>query len=159
MLFHPLCGSLRRCARSAFTVLVMLAPAGGAVAAEAPGDDFFPIGVWSQPHIYFDKWQARGINTLMRYENYGGSVGHDIDSWVREANERGLHQIRQPRADAAQDKSENLLLAWMHEDEPDYRNRDPQEIISSYKALKAADPSRPVLVNFSGGNVLSGATP
>lgn len=173
MLFPPLRGSLRRCAHhaltracrsartwsaAAFTTFVLLASGPRAIAAAIPGDDFFPIGVWSQPHIYFDKWQARGINTLMRYENYGGAAGHDIDSWIREANKRGLYQIRQPRANISLDKNESRLLAWMHEDEPDFRNKDPQEIINSYNALKAADPSRPVLVNFSGGNVLSGAT-
>src|SRR5688500_1604774 len=125
MLYLPARGTLRCCARGAFSrrfifpvigsALLLFLSFPGVLAAEAPGDDLFPIGVWSQPHIYFDKWQARGINTLMRYENYGGAAGHDIDSWVREANKRGLYQIRQARPDAAKDKNESLLLAWMHE--------------------------------------------
>src|SRR4051794_34437728 len=47
----------------------------GASTADAAGavstpDSFFPIGVWSQPLNTFDKWQSRGINTVINYEPY-----------------------------------------------------------------------------------------
>src|SRR2546426_5362663 len=52
--------------------------AGAAGVVNTP-DSFFPIGVWSQPAYTFDKWQSRGINTVINYEPYGGQ--DSIDVW------------------------------------------------------------------------------
>ena len=121
-------------------------------------EDFFPIAVWSQPIVNFDRWKARGVNTLMKYETYGGAPGHDISSWSNAANAKGFFQIRQPRENPADDLAETRLLAWMHDDEPDFRGHDPAMLAQKYMQWKAVDPAKPVLVNFSGGNVLGGQT-
>src|SRR5215208_2204697 len=86
-------------------------------------DSFFPIGVWSQPINTFDKWQSRGINTVINYEPYGGQ--DSIDAWSNAANAHNFYQVRQPRANPANDLNETRLLAWMHADEPDLHKTAP----------------------------------
>ncbi|MGE5610429.1 MAG: beta-galactosidase [Bacillota bacterium] len=115
--------------------------------------NFFPIGVWSQPIYTFDKWQSRGINTLVKYESYGGE--DSINEWITAANAKGFYQIRQPRSKLSADLHESRLLAWMQVDEPDYRKVPVSTLAARYAKMKAADRSKPVLVNLSGGNVLS----
>jgi hypothetical protein len=142
----------------ALAVLLSVVPASPARAGALDlGEDFFPIGVWSQPIYSFDKWIGRGINTLLKYESYGGSA--TVDSWANAASAKGLYQIREPRANISHDINDAFLLAWMQRDEPDYRGTPPAELAANYAAWKAVDPAKPVFTNFSGGNVLSGATP
>src|SRR5258706_10368328 len=52
-------------------------------------DSVFPIGVWSQPLGTFDKWQSRGINTVINYEPYGGT--NTIDQWSDAANAHSFY--------------------------------------------------------------------
>ena len=72
-------------------------------------EDFFPIAVWSQPIVNFDRWKARGVNTLMKYEPYGGAPGNDINSWSNAANSKGFFQLRQPRENPAGSGSSSEL--------------------------------------------------
>jgi hypothetical protein len=115
------------------------------------GPKFFIIGVWSQPTYNFDKWKRRGINTLMKYEGLSGSVS--LESWISAANSKGLYQIREERDDPAQDKDEPLLLAWTANDEPDIYSVYHQALKPDYEYFKAADPDRPVTINFAGSMV------
>jgi hypothetical protein len=148
-----------RCAVTAVTLAASwCSQSASAAGAVTTPDDFYPIAVWSQPIVNFDRWKARGVNTLMKYEPYGGAPGNDIDSWAKAAAARSLYQIRQAKANPADDLNDSKLLAWMQDDEPDYRNHDPAVLAQKFAAWKAVDPNKPVLVNFSGGNVLTGAT-
>src|SRR2546421_12085192 len=56
----------------------------GSIASAARGvstpDSYFPIGVWSQPLYTLDKWQSRGINTVVNFEPYGGE--NTIAQWA-----------------------------------------------------------------------------
>jgi hypothetical protein len=117
----------------------------------APGPDFFPIGIWSPPKSSFDKWQARGINTLVQYE----SASATIDEWTQAAVDRGLYMIRRPRPNPADDIGQKYLLAWAHPDEPDIAStgHDATYIANEYAKWKSIDPDMPVWVNFSGGFV------
>src|SRR5258706_7164846 len=58
--------------------VVMMAGANWASAAGGVStpDNYFSIGVWSQPAYTFDKWQSRGINNGINYEPYGGAGRH-----------------------------------------------------------------------------------
>jgi len=132
---------------------VRWARAAGAVSTP---DNFFPIGVWSQPAYTFDKWQSRGINTVINYEPYGGQ--DSIDVWSNAANAHGFYQVRQPRANPADDLKETRLLAWMHSDEPDLHKTSPSVLTAEYNTWKAVDPNKPVFVNFSGGELLNHTT-
>src|SRR5882762_5975178 len=133
----------------------------GANSASAAGavslpDSFFPIGVWSQPAYTFDKWQSRGINTVINYEPYGGQ--DSIDVWSNAANAHSFYQVRQPRANPADDLKETRLLAWMHSDEPDIHKTAPSVLAADYAKWKAVDPNKPVFINFSGGELLNHTT-
>ena len=149
-------GTLKRRARAALVAAVgacsLFSAAQPADAgAVDPGEDFFPIAVWQQPTNSFNKWKSRGVNTLM-----GVPMGNDADAWATSAINNNLYQIRQPRLDISLDVNDPTLLAWMHEDEPDYRKTPPATLAADYAAYKAIDPAKPVLVNFSGGNLLQG---
>ena len=115
------------------------------------GPKFFIIGVWSQPTYNFDKWKQRGINTLMKYEGLSGSVS--LDNWIAAANSKGLYQIREERDDPSLDKNEKLLLAWTANDEPDIYSQYHAALKPDYEYFKAADPDRPVVINFAGSMV------
>ncbi|HEV8291556.1 MAG TPA: beta-galactosidase, partial [Tepidisphaeraceae bacterium] len=119
--------------------------------AAKKGPKFFIIGVWSQPTYNFDKWKRRGINTLMKYEGLSGSVS--LDNWIAAANSKGFYQIREERDDPALDKNERLLLAWTANDEPDIYSQYHQTLKPDYEYFKAADPDRPVVINFAGSMV------
>jgi hypothetical protein len=127
-----------------------------AAGAVSVPDSVFPIGVWSQPVNTFDKWQSRGINTVINYEPYGGQ--DSIDVWSNAANAHNFYQVRQPRANPANDLNETRLLAWMHADEPDLHKTAPSLLAADYTKWKAVDPGKPVFVNFSGGELLNHTT-
>ena len=139
----------------------MIATLGAANSAEAAGvvstpDSYFPIGVWSQPIYSFDKWQSRGINTLINYEPYGGV--DSIDAWSAASNAHNFYMVRQPRANPAADLTESRLLAWMHADEPDLHKTAPSLLAADYAKWRAVDATKPVFVNFSGGELLNHTT-
>lgn len=121
--------------------------------AQIPSQDFFPIGVHSQPKSSFDKWKARGINTMVQYESEGKSVS--MDSWDQAATDRGLYFIRWAGANPAADLQKKNLLAWAQLDEPDLENHNPNPAVNIdiYQNLKAIGPTKPVYINFSGRNV------
>jgi hypothetical protein len=115
----------------------------------------FVIGVWSQPHWSFDKWKSRGINTVVGYESMSGTVS--VDKFSQEALNKGLYMIRHPNwQDPSKDRAYKNLLAWMHNDEPDYKHVPADQIIADYKKLKAVDPNKPVFVNLAGSMALWG---
>jgi hypothetical protein len=84
-----------------------------------------------------------------------------MDDYTGACAYNGMFIVRQPNPNIQEDVSEPYLLAWMHNDEPDNPKppTDPKLLIEGYKKMKATDPSRPVFVNFSGGNVLFKKTP
>jgi len=113
--------------------------------------DVFPIGVWTQPVASFDKWKSRGVNTLIEYQGDGAT----IEQWSQAARDRGMFYIRRPLSNPALDKGDTNLLAWALPDEPEITSKYPPDVLASWVAQwKAADPTRPVWVNFSGGWVL-----
>jgi hypothetical protein len=132
--------------------------AGQALFSDQP--DVFPIGVWQQPSFNFDKWQARGVNTLVEVPG-----GHDTETaywadWVTQAKARSFNIIRQPdpTVSLSDDLTRGGIDAFMLRDEPDYRDVDPAQTQAQYTRLKQAAKHLPVLANFSGGTVLGAGT-
>jgi len=107
--------------------------------------DFFPIGVWVPPPYAYATWQARGANTMV-------GIGFDLEGSIAQANTLGLHMIREPRANPADDANEPLLLGWAQPDEPDgiYSQIPYAQIQSTYAGWKSIAPNRPVFINFVG---------
>lgn len=121
--------------------------------AQIPSQDFFPIGVHSQPMNSFSKWKGRGVNSLIQYESNGGTVS--MKQWGDAAAAQGLYYARWPSSNPANDLQEKYLMAWTQLDEPDLENHNPNPAynIDIYQNLKAISPTKPVYVNFSGRNV------
>jgi hypothetical protein len=107
--------------------------------------NFFPIGVWVAPDYAYATWQSRGINTVV-------GIGFDLEGSIAQANTLGLHMIREPRPDAADDANEPLLLGWAQQDEPDgiYSQVPYSSIQAQYASWKNVAPNRPVFINFVG---------
>jgi Beta-galactosidase len=107
--------------------------------------NFFPIGVWVAPDYAYATWQARGVNTVV-------GIGFDLEGSIMQANSLGLHMIREPRSNPADDANEPLLLAWAQPDEPDgiYSQIPYTTLQTQYNAWKTVAPNRPVFINFVG---------
>lgn len=108
-------------------------------------DGFFPIGVWVPPPYDYAKWQGRGINTI-------NEIAYDEAGSIAMADSLGLHMMRAPQANPADDANETLLLAWAHPDEPDgiYSQVPYTTIQTEYATWKSIAPNRPVFINFVG---------
>lgn len=106
---------------------------------------FFPIGVWVPPPYDYAKWKNRNINTI-------NGISYDFEGSIAQANSLGLHMIREPRPNPADDANEPLLLAWAHPDEPDgiYSQVPYTTIKTEYNSWIAIAPNRPVFINFVG---------
>ena len=132
------------------------APDGGVADAGGelePGDaflnGFFPIAADYQPHGDFEKWQGRGINTVIRVPG-----ADDIGDWSDKANQLGLRMIREPRGDPTKDLDEAGLLAWHWMDEPELHGVGPSRLADFRRHMHDVDPERPIIVNFWGGGML-----
>jgi hypothetical protein len=113
---------------------------------------FFPIGVFYQPTWSFDTWKARGVNTLLGYEDPSG-IG--MAAWSQAARDRGLHYFREASADPKQDIGDNSLIAWLNPiDEPDIHDPTGAASAATYGKLHAADPNIPALTTYAGGYFL-----
>jgi hypothetical protein len=139
-------------------VTVSLATLAPAALAQLPSDDYFPIGVHSQPKSSFDKWKGRGINTLFQYEaerNSQGVPSVSLQTWSDTAASKGLNYVREPAANPADDLQDPHLLGWAQKDEPDLVNHNPNPSfnIDIYQNWKAIGPSKPVWINFAGPSV------
>jgi hypothetical protein len=116
------------------------------VRADAPFlNGFFPIGVWVPPPYDYAKWQGRGINTI-------NEIAYDESGSIAMADSLGLHMMRAPQSNPADDANETLLLAWAHPDEPDgiYSQVPYATIQAEYATWKSIAPNRPVFINFVG---------
>lgn len=120
----------------------------GALAGEMPPANLFPIGVYWQPTGSFDLWKSRGVNTVIGFY----SKPSDMAEFNRAAVSKGLWMIRNPAANPADDLHQKNLLAWAHADEPDINGVPAGTLAADYLKWKTADPTRPVIVNFSGQN-------
>lgn len=114
-------------------------------------EGFFPIGVFSQPVESFERWQSRGINTILEVPQ-----NHDPAAWDRAAQAAGLRIIRRPLADPRSDIGRKDLLAWSHWDEPDAAGRifewTPM-FERTAEEWRGIDPNRKIFINFAGPDV------
>jgi len=132
---------------SSLVAVAMLLVTAVAQAADVPPAlrHFFPIGVWVPPAYAYATWQARGANTMV-------GIGFDLEGSIAQADALGLHMIREPRANPADDAGETLLLAWAQPDEPDgiYSQVPYTTIQNTYASWKSVVPDRAVFINFVG---------
>jgi hypothetical protein len=122
-----------------------------------PADpQFFPLCVWLQHPKNAPRYKALGINTYM------GLWKGPTDAQLTALRKAGMHVICHQNPVGLRGKDDPTIIAWMHGDEPDNAQWDPKrkrytgavplkKLLAGYRRMTAADPSRPVLVNFGQG--------
>ena len=118
---------------------------------------YFPIGVWLQStsSSRIVAYQAAGFNL------YIGLWQGPTESQLSALKTRGMKVICAQNTVGLTSPNRNVIVGWMHQDEPDNAQDDgqggygppvlPSVIVAGYNAMKAADPTRPVLLNLGQG--------
>jgi hypothetical protein len=117
---------------------------------------FFPIAVWLQEPRNAPAYKAAGINTYVAV--WRGPDAAQLD--LLKAG--GMKLVCHQNAFALSRKDDETIVAWMHGDEPDNAQAMPagrgygppiatEKIVEDYKRIKAADPTRPILLNLGQG--------
>ena len=157
---------------AAVAVLILagraLAVAGAAPAAPSPSPyaawshgppadpSYFPIAVWLQQPRLAPKYKAAGINL------YVGLWKGPTEEQLAALAAAGMPVICEPNAAGLRHKADRIIVGWMHGDEPDNAQSlgqgkgygppiAPATIAADYARIRAADPTRPVLLNLGQG--------
>jgi hypothetical protein len=118
--------------------------------------NFFPLAVWLQSPSNAERYKAAGINV------YVALWRGPTDEQLATLKQHGIYVICAQNAAGLAHKDDPTIIGWMHGDEPDNAQRIrgqkgygppilPSKIIQDYKSRKAADPTRPVLLNLGQG--------
>lgn len=121
-----------------------------------PADEnFFPLAVWLQSPGNASAFKALGINT------YVGLWAGPTEAQLSALKTAGMNVICDQNSLALASPSRSIVKSWMQGDEPDNAQDDgnggfgppilPTVIQSNYNAMKAADATRPVLLNLGQG--------
>jgi hypothetical protein len=117
---------------------------------------FFPIAVWVQAPKNAARFRAAGINT------YVGLWRGPTEDQLAALKAAGMSVICAQNDVALASPNADVIIGWMHGDEPDnaQRRRDrkgygppiePATIVSRYEQMRKRDPTRPVLLNLGQG--------
>ena len=158
-----------------FALVVLMAQLSTAEAAAPPGDagaegrnerqwenglptdsSFFPIAVWVQNTRNARRYKDLGVNVYVSL--YRGPTQEQLDELER----LGMYAITHQNERAIKFKDRRVIAGWMHGDEPDNAQSlgrgkgwgppvAPEKIVANYERVKAADPTRPVLLNLGQG--------
>jgi len=156
------CGSL-------FPALTLVVAIGVNASPSAPGnpygrwqngpardENFFPIAVWLQPPAKARQYLDAGFNT------YVGLWDGPTEEQLAALKQAGMRVICEQNAVSLKHLDDSTIIGWMHGDEPDNAQElgagkgygppiPPAIIIAEYQRIRAADPTRPVMVNLGQG--------
>ena len=123
-----------------------------------PSNDpsFFPIAVWLQPPSKARLYREAGFNTYVALWN------GPTESQLAALKEAGMKVICEQNATGLRHTNDPVIIGWMHGDEPDNAQSLgagkgygppilPAKIIADYERIRAADPTRPVMLNLGQG--------
>jgi hypothetical protein len=126
--------------------------------AKGPPSDpgFFPIAVWLQAPANAERYRKAGFNT------YVGLWRGPTEEQLATLEKAGLRLICHQNEVGLRHRDDSVIIGWMHGDEPDNAQSLgdgkgygppilPDKIVSDFKRIRAADPSRPVLLNLGQG--------
>jgi len=124
--------------------------------AGLPADSsFFPIAVWLQSPSNAAAYKAAGVNL------YVGLWQGPTSAQLTALNTAGMKVICDQNNTGLTDAHKNVIVGWMHGDEPDNAQSDgqggygpcipPDTLLKNYQAWRAADSSRPVYLNLGQG--------
>jgi hypothetical protein len=117
---------------------------------------YFPIGVWLQSPANAARYKAAGINL------YVGLWNGPTEEQLAVLKSAGMSVICAQNAVGLKHREDPTIIGWMHGDEPDNAQEipggkgygppiPPERIREDYLRLRAADPTRPVLLNLGQG--------
>jgi hypothetical protein len=117
---------------------------------------FFPIAVWLQNPAKAEQYQSAGFNT------YVGLWRGPTEKQLAELSKAGMKVICHQNEVGLKHYDDPTIIGWMHGDEPDNAQSlgqgkgygppiPPTKIIADYTKIRAADPTRPVLLNLGQG--------
>jgi hypothetical protein len=122
--------------------------------------DYFPIGVWLQAPKNASKYKAAGINL------YIGLWKGPTEEQLAALKEAEMPVICAQNEVGLAHRDDPIIVGWMHDDEPDNAQPiidpntgqrtyggpvPPQQIVADYERLRAADATRPILLNLGQG--------
>jgi len=122
-----------------------------------PTDErYFPIAVWLQDPKNAARYKAAGINL------YVGLWRGPTTNQLAALQSAGMSVICGQNRAGLENKDHPSIVGWMHDDEPDNAQSLgqgkgygppilPAKIASDYEKMRAADPTRPVLLNLGQG--------
>ncbi len=117
---------------------------------------FFPIAVWLQSPANAARYREAGFNL------YVGLWRGPIEDQLTELKKAGMRLICSQNAVGLRHLEDPTIIGWMHGDEPDNAQAlsggsgwgppiPPEKIVADYQKVRAADPSRPILLNLGQG--------
>jgi len=120
------------------------------------GSDFFPIAVWLQAPKNAERFKAVGINLFVGL--WKGPTAEQLDA----LQAAGMPVICSQNELGLTHENNDIIVGWMHGDEPDNAQPLPEgngygppilpaKIEADYKAIVGADSTRPVLLNLGQG--------
>jgi hypothetical protein len=119
-------------------------------------EGYFPIGVWLQNPRNAARYRAAGINL------YVGLWRGPTTNQLAELQQAGMSVICAQNRAGLENQNNPVIVGWMHDDEPDNAQSLgagqgygppilPSSVLRDYERMRAADPSRPVLLNLGQG--------
>jgi hypothetical protein len=119
-------------------------------------ENFFPLAVWLQSPRNAERFKAAGINT------YVGLWRGPNEEQFNQIKAAGLKVICHQNQFALAHKDDPSIVAWMQDDEPDNAQSLgegkgygppvlPEKVVARYNEIRAADSTRPVLLNLGQG--------
>jgi len=117
---------------------------------------FFPIAVWLQNPARAAEYRKAGINV------YVGLWRGPTEEQLAQLKAAGMKVVCEQNKVAMRHLDDPTIIGWMHGDEPDNAQSlgegkgygppiEPRQIVADYEAIRAKDPSRPVLLNLGQG--------
>lgn len=117
---------------------------------------YFPLAVWLQDPKNAARYQAAGINL------YVGLWQGPTERQLAALTQAGMSVICEQNEVGLAHRDDPIIVGWMHGDEPDNAQPlpsgegwgppiPPSRIVEDYARIKAADPTRPVLLNLGQG--------
>ena len=117
---------------------------------------FFPIAVWLQNPRNAARYRAAGFNL------YVGLWRGPTKEQLQQLRQAGMPVICHQNRLALEHLDDPIIAGWMQQDEPDNAQSlgngkgygppvTPDEVFERYQRMRAADPSRSVLLNLGQG--------
>ena len=117
---------------------------------------FFPLAVWLQSPSNAERYRKAGFNT------YVGLWKGPTEEQLAVLKKAGMRIFCEQNDVALRHLDDSTIVGWMHGDEPDNAQSlgegkgygppiPPEKIVADYQRIRAADPSRPVMLNLGQG--------